>query len=74
MWLAFEFPSFIARLEEEISTNAPEPGLYHIYHAASDLALGVKDGEVVDGTPLILDDNANKHEVRAEFRMLASRH
>ena len=73
MWLAFEFPTFIAGREVEISMNAPEPGLYHICHAASNLALGVKDGDEADGTPLILDDSADKHEVRAAAKFLPYR-
>ena len=54
VWLAFEFPAFVAREEVIDEAHTPAPGTYSIKNVASQLDLFVEDGSSTDNTPLVL--------------------
>lgn len=60
VWLAFEFPPFVARAEVVDESHTPPPGSYSIKHAGSSLALSVSGGSSSDNTPLVVADEAQK--------------
>ncbi|KAI0760588.1 hypothetical protein C8Q74DRAFT_1319566 [Fomes fomentarius] len=63
VWLAFEFPPFVARAEVVDESHTPPPGFYSITHAGSQLALSVSGGSSSDNTPLAVTDEAQKWTV-----------
>jgi hypothetical protein len=52
VWLAFEFPAFVADTGPAITAASVSEGSYSIINAATKLALIVKGGDATDNTPI----------------------
>ncbi|EIN03466.1 hypothetical protein PUNSTDRAFT_128760 [Punctularia strigosozonata HHB-11173 SS5] len=53
VWLAFEFPPFVAEAEQTANMVTLKPGKYRIFNPASQLELQVQGGESKDGAPVV---------------------
>ncbi|THH03890.1 hypothetical protein EW145_g5922 [Phellinidium pouzarii] len=55
VWVAFEFPSFIAKVQVAEEANHLKPGIYFIIDSSSRFPLSLKDGSSTNGIPVILE-------------------
>jgi aldos-2-ulose dehydratase len=58
VWLAFEFPPFIADVVTSTTGSLVPEGTYKIVNPATQLTLTVKDGSSTDNTPLVASTDA----------------
>ncbi|KAK7040714.1 hypothetical protein VNI00_009620 [Paramarasmius palmivorus] len=55
VWIAFEFPSFVANVDVNPENVSLSPGIYHIIDSATSRPIAVEEGKTADNTPVVLN-------------------
>ncbi|PBK94251.1 hypothetical protein ARMGADRAFT_1078954 [Armillaria gallica] len=54
VWVAFEFPPFVARVTTQTTAGTPDPGRYRLINTKGGASATIKGGDSTDGTPLVV--------------------